>query len=633
MVIVFFIVPVVKANGIQQAPAVVITQSNETATMTNGEVTLVVKKLNGNILSLKYHGLEVMGHGGGYWDIIGAIPNQPTIQLPGSPAVCGITKDPGKNGGELGEITVRFPYTGQANTIPLDIEVRYTLHRGDSAIYAWTIVDHDAKYPAFDIELSTLILKLNPEIFDFLSVDSARQKLMPSPQDWVSGTQLNVKEARMMNSGPNAGKAEHKYDYNAMLSRVPAYGWSSTTKNIGVFIVNPSIEYINGSPVYVDYEGHIDVKSTLPADPTLLFTWHTSHYGGKKIPINANEHWRKIIGPFLIYCNKGAGTYTMWQNSLSRADKEKKSWPYIWADAPGYEHANQRGAVTGHLEVYDAQDIKASAAGAWVGLAHQPYQVSLKTGPMMFDWQLDGKYYQYWIQADASGNFTIPNARPGSYVLYAFNNGILGEYSQANVRIDAGKTTDIGKLKWTPQRNGKQLWEIGIPNRSAEEFKHGDHFWEWGLYNLYPQEFPNDVDFVIGKSNWRSDWNYVQPQKSDGKGRYTNTTWKIEFAINKEVKGTSTLRLAICGSRGGPVDLTLNGEPLGSTGELLESGVMHRDGIRASILIVRDIKFDAARLKPGNNIITLTKRGRDWPDGVLYDYIRLELDDKKHFVE
>jgi hypothetical protein len=56
---------------------------------------------------------------------------------------------------------------------------------------------------------------------------------------------------------------------------------------------------------------------------------------------------------------------------------------------------------------------------------------------------------------------------------------------------------------------------------------------------------------------------------------------------------------------------------------------MHRDGIRSTTLTERNIKFDAALLKKGENIIELTKQARAWTDGVLYDYLRLELDEAK----
>ncbi len=251
----------------------------------------------------------------------------------------------------------------------------------------------------------------------------------------------------------------------------------------------------------------------------------------------------------------------------------------------------------------------------------------------MVDWQTDGKNYQYWVHADASGKFTVPNIRPGDYVLYAFNNGILGEYSQTNVTITAGKTANLGTMTWIPVRYGKKVWEIGVPNRSAEEFRHGDHYWQWGLYNLYPEEFPKGVDYIIGKSNWAKDWNYAQPPSPDGKGGFSNTTWKTEFSLDKAPKsGTSTLRLAICGARGGPVTINLNGLAIGTTGPLPESGVMHRDGIRSAALICKDIKFDATLLKQGNNIIELTKEARAWTDGVLYDYLRLELNEEIPFT-
>lgn len=609
-----------------------ITENAETATLSNSMVTVVIKKANGNIISLKYKGMEMMSHGAGYWVTLGDMPGGPAIQAVSAPSAFSITKNPAKTQGDLGEVAIRFPYNKQDGNLPLDIEIRYTLHRDDSALYGWTIIDHDATYPAFNLELSDFTMKLNPGVFDFLSIDSARQKLMPTPEEWVNGTQLNMKEARRINSGPDSGQVEHKYDYNMLLSQVPAYGWSSTKKHVGMFIVNPSIEYLNGSPVQVDYQAHIDVKPTLPADPTLLFDWHTPHYGGKKIEINANEHWRKIVGPFLIYSNTGANTRDIWQDALHRAEKEKKAWPYAWADAPGYEHSNERGSATGNISVNDPQDTKATAAGAWIGLAHAPYPVNLEGKPTTFDWQLDGKYYQYWARVDAKGDFTIPNARPGTYVLYAFNDGILGDYSKTDVTIQAGKTTNLGKLKWVPERNGKQLWDIGIPNRSAREFRHGDHYWQWGLYNLYPQEFPNDVDFIIGKSDYHNDWNYAQCAKPTGTKGYVGTTWKIEFNMPEEVKGTSTLRLAICGFYGGPVNISLNGKVIGTTGRLMESSVMNRDGIRSEALIMHDINFDAALLKPGNNIIQLTKVAYDLSQTVMYDYVRLELDEGRKFV-
>jgi hypothetical protein len=40
------------------------------------------------------------------------------------------------------------------------------------------------------------------------------------------------------------------------------------------------------------------------------------------------------------------------------------------------------------------------------------------------------------------------------------------------------------------------------------------------------------------------------------------------------------------------------------------------------------VAFDAALLKRGTNVLTLTVPARSWVDGVLYDYLRLELDER-----
>jgi rhamnogalacturonan endolyase len=605
---------------------VTITENAATATLSNGLIQATINKANGNLLSLKQRGVEVLSKGGAYWNIYGSSPGRAMTQEKGTPAGFRISQDPRNNGGALGEVVLTFPYRGQPTAVPLDIEIRYSLRRGDAGIYGWTIADHEPGYPAFDITVCTFCMKLDSDLFDFLSIDSRRQRHMATAQDWVNGTQLNLKEARRLNTGLRKGKVEHKYDYTMQFSQTPAWGWSSTKRELGLFIVNPSIEYLGGSVVSLDYGGHIDVKPSLPADPTLLFIWHSPHYGGRPIQINSNERWRKIVGPFLLYCNSGQSPEGLWHDALSRADRERKAWPYAWAQAPGYAHAAERGSVSGRLLVSDPQAPHATGAGAWVGLAHPPYEATFgKQKPTFIDWQTDGKHYQYWARADAGGRFTIPNARPGTYTLYAFTDGILGTYNRAGVQVEAGKQTELGDLKWTPVRFGKQMWEIGVPDRSAAEFRHGDHYWQWGLYNLYPQEFPNGVDFTIGKSDWKTDWNYAQPPLPNGTGGWTSSTWRVRFEMDRAVKGTATLRLAICGARGGPVDIALNGEPIGSTGELPESGVMHRDGIRAVSLVERDLSFAASLLKPGENVLELTKQARNWTDGVLYDYLRLEL--------
>ena len=137
----------------------------------------------------------------------------------------------------------------------------------------------------------------------------------------------------------------------------------------------------------------------------------------------------------------------MWQDALARADREQKAWPYAWAEAPGYEHADQRGSVSGRLVVRDPQAPGASAAGAWVGLAHPPYEATFEKRRADHHRLADRRQALPVLGAGRRrrAGSPIPNARPGTYTLYAFTDGVLGDFSRADVRVEAGKTTALGR--------------------------------------------------------------------------------------------------------------------------------------------------------------------------------------------
>jgi hypothetical protein len=63
-----------------------------------------------------------------------------------------------------------------------------------------------------------------------------------------------------------------------------------------------------------------------------------------------------------------------------------------------------------------------------------------------------------------SGNFTLPNVRPGTYTLSAYVTGEVGEYTRTNVKVTAGNTTALGDTTWVIAHPGRSIaWEIGIP--------------------------------------------------------------------------------------------------------------------------------------------------------------------------
>ena len=253
-------------------------------------------------------------------------------------------------------------------------------------------------------------------------------------------------------------------------------------------------------------------------------------------------------------------------------------------------------------------------------------------GPRIVDWQNDAKHYEFWVRGDAQGHFTIPNVRSGNYTLHAIADGVLGEFTLTNVTIAAGQTLDLGKLSWQPVRHGRQLWDIGIPNRTGAEFFKGDDYYHWGWYLEYAKRFTNDVNYVVGRSDFHKDWFFEQvphnedPENTNGHGRGRETTWSIAFNLPAAPHGQATLRLAICGAGTRTLDASVNGQSIGSVTNLVYNATINRDGIGGS-WSEHDLAFDASLMKAGENVMKLTVPGGSLTSGIIYDYLRLELDE------
>jgi rhamnogalacturonan endolyase len=629
------------------AERVTISESATAFTLDNGIVTARVSKRSGDLTSLTYKRLEMLDTGpgpavGGYW----------SHNTARGEVTARITIDPDSNDGTRGEISIkgiahgRPMGSGPGGSVVADIEIRYTLARSDSGLYTYCSFTHPTNYPATSVGEARFCAKLNDDLFDWLTVDSNRHLRVISAYDWNHGTEMNFKEARRMNTGIDKGEVEHKYDYAANQFDTLAWGWSSTTGHVGVWFINPSTEYLSGGPTKTELSAHRDAtfghSLTAPAPPCLLNYWRSSHYGGSICAIAAGEAWTKVIGPFLIYCNAGPTPDAMWQDALQRSTEESKSWPFDWVEGVDYPHWNGRGIVRGQLVLRDPQAPDLNLRHLLVGLAAPAYTAPPPEhrfrgfgfygfGPRPVDWQNDAKHYEFWVRGDAQGNFTIPNVRPGRYTLHAIADGVLGEFTLSNVTVSAGATLDLGSLTWQPVRYGKQVWEIGIPNRTASEFFKGDDYYHWGWYLRYPKLFPHDVNYVVGKSDFRRDWFFEQvphdedPSDTDGTGWGRSTTWSVTFPLPEQPRGRATLRLAICGVGTRELAVSVNDRPVGTVTDLVYNATINRDGIGGS-WSEHDLAFDASLMKAGTNVMKLTIPAGSLTSGIMYDYLRLELD-------
>jgi rhamnogalacturonan endolyase len=685
---------------------VTLTDNNDSWTLDNGIVKFSILKRNGNLTSLVYHGVEILTHGQ-YWE-----------QTPSGTITAKVTIDPTTNGGERAEVSVKGEYKANNSPTPggagdlggaasyggpggirraggaprgsngMDIETRFTLERGTSGFYTYAEYTHKASYPAAGEGESRFILESMNPTFDWLSVDQDRNMLMTTDADLRKGVVIHAKEQRILQSGVYANSVEHKYSYNAVMYKLTAWGWSSTKDHIGVYFINPSNEYIGGGAEKLDLIDHMS--------GTLLDYWTSGHYaGGAGNNIPAGEDWKHVVGPIFVYFNalavakdasqadlnklvatSGSGDpavpqawhdnqLALWQDAVEKSKQVKAAWPYAWVKDVDYPQKEARATVTGQLVLNDPQAATKKLPHLTVGLAHPDYpgngsQFQLRAGNgKTVTWAHDGNYYQFWTDGAEDGRFTIANVRPGSYTLHAFADGVLGEYAKADITVEAGKKIDLGKLDWQPVRYGKQIWEIGYPDRTADKFYKGDgaNYWLWGWPLRYGDLFPNDVTYTIGKSDYHKDWFFEEvphsttdawknPAAKDplnqrfgwvnnptgdqdmwrewGRGR--ETTWTVKFTMDNASKGEAVLRVALAGADGGGgLEIGVNGKSVGTIHPVATNALRYNTDKGVWYQYTQSFKAD--RLKAGENTITFTVPAGDVTTGVVWDYVRLELND------
>ena len=161
------------------------------------------------------------------------------------------------------------------------------------------------------------------------------------------------------------------------------------------------------------------------------------------------------------------------------------------------------------------------------------------------DWQTNFFDDQVWVRTSNDGTFSIANVLPGTYTLHVYCDGQIGEASVAGVRLDAGRKFDLGKVVWTPQSYGLFVWQLGYPDRSTAEFRHGDDATRWGRWALEQKEFPAGVNYLVGKADPQKDWNYAQ---------FPGTTWAIHFPLGfVPQEGWGFLDVALAGGTPRPI--------------------------------------------------------------------------------
>jgi rhamnogalacturonan endolyase len=414
-----------------------------------------------------------------------------------------------------------------------------------------------------------------------------------------------------------------KYDWATYRTEDQLHGLYGN--GFGVWMLSPSWEFYTGGPLK---------QELMIQDGTLMLNMYHGGHAGSAITTPSPADWHKVYGPNLVYVNTGSDDAAI-ADAQAQFATEQSQWPYCWMNDSVYPLAAQRGTVTGTI----AEAHGRSVAGAVVTLA--------QTGTLIDQ----GYDYMFWTQADANGNFTIPEVRPNTYSVhvYATQGTIVDDATHGEI---AGTVTvvpgnnDVGTLTWSPPYHANLLWSIGTSDQRSGEFRvfpnvapgatntayqtgrmyapTGDGTVETGIWTVPPA----NTTYTIGTSTPQTDWYFVQ--SVDG-------TWTVDFNLSTVPTGGATLTIALAGAaREANLATAINGHQVLNMG-LGNDQTLYRSCLEGGLFQMITATVPAADLVAGANTATFTV-ANTWNAttmapasagpgaGVFYDIIKLESD-------
>lgn len=543
-------------------------------------------------------GPELMAAGGGYWDIVFDCPER---DLSGQYSRLGhhvpVVAEVLRADENLLHLCVRTDTARHDPRnpfhAPLLQEAHYVFKRDLPGFYLFIVLRHHAGQPALRIAQAREVLRCDPEVFDAYRLSDERAGML-APWEQFQRSELIADATHQLPDG----RIVTKYMYSRTPAEGPVWGLTSTTAECGIWVIEASSEYRTGGPTKQDLS--VQDGALLLNEPL------NGHYVGPEAGLEVSGDWAKVYGPWLYYLTSG-DPETAWNAATTRAAAEGARWPYEWcAQMLGEQlYPQRRAAVNGRVVTSDG----APAAGAWVILA--------RPGS---DWQTQSDGYRFWAQCDADGHFRLADVRPGRYALSAWRAGNPLAAGPEAVTVGA-ENIEMAPVR-LPGWGADVVWQIGDADRSAREFHRGDHFRQWNVLRFYPEDFPRDVSFSIGRSEARHDWNIVQPGPTVlDDGSRVQHPWAITFDLDEPLVGMLTLGIADSSYHPpAGIVVTVNGQLVDEVTLAPGDSAAYRAGAWGRYQVA-EVAIPAGLLRAGGNVIELNlPRLGSW---VMYDFVAL----------
>lgn len=543
------------------AQKITVQESGNSIQLSNGIIHVSFNKNNADLNGLSIRGVNLLGKGGRAYLLA------PDFNM--NQSVCTIVTQT--------DSLVELSFLHVASN-HFTYDLHYILKSGDLGIYCYLLESHQAKDSIGNYGQTRWGIKADESLFDYHLVRDSIQGPMPK----MSELTHDVQDWTFLM--PDSSYYT-KYDYADYIEDRYVHGMAGS-KGFGLFVINPSHEYLNGGPT----KQYQNVHST----PFLINMFNCGHFlsDTRKGDNLIADDWKKINGPFFLYIAEGKTIPEIWSKAKSKAQLEQTKWPYDWMSHPEYPLV--RGNAKGQLIL----NGKPAQVGTHVLLAAPG-----------FDWQAQSRGYIYETKTKVNGSFEWKHIRPGTYTLYAFGSNQTHELQVANMTINQG-SQDLGVINWQPTTHGNLLWQIGQADRKTTGFQLADHK---RAYDLMFQP-PAILEYTIGTSK-TNDWYYAQTKEG---------SWKIHFANQGSYHDSACLTIAVAGCARNPqLDVLVNGKTI-KTLKMGNDASVYRSAVAGGYYQLKELIFPSSYLLLGMNTIELRMVQCKPGAGIMYDAIKLE---------
>ncbi|MDP9172348.1 MAG: polysaccharide lyase family protein [Planctomycetota bacterium] len=569
----------------------------------------------GKITSINFDGQQMVGSKGIYYDIQGT----PGIFLGGGEAYSV------KTGANFVDIAAEHPATA---TEPLDVTWHWILQDGAAGYSTYLTYHHTTAMADYSSNENRVGAEFfNGSLFHYSSITDNFWGYQAAGDPARSQGRFITGETADMRGIPSEyiKNYETKYDwrsnYNQSGGLTGIFGAPNTSNATGVPLANDygvwnvddhrSFESWNSGPTHPQTPV-ADGASIIPSPAA-------AHFGGPGLLYTGNMD--KAFGPIFTYFNKGTGINSLRSDASTYATGTTLDNFYDTLNLPYYASTSQRGAVTGKIRIADGQSL----TGATVILStFNP--TTYAADPISQEYQRRAAGYDYWGSANNDGTFSLADVRPGTYRVTVIKPGVYRETTYDNITVTAGTTTNTGNLTWSPDVNGKGVFQIGTFDRTAGEFRDGKNYNNWiDTFNI-SKEFPAGVNYTVNPSNpfndtknWAQNWPLDQ---INGSSDFYKVNFNLPSAPAANAMVTVTVAIA--------AQQFMNDLAVLVGGHRVDASVDHtadtapsvvRSGDTSSKVLYRKLTFPASWLTAGSNSLQFHITGGE----MQWDAVRMDI--------